>query len=128
MTTNNDISTTSNAANLTTDDAATAAKSGIDASSVSADKAINATAQKLSEWNQSAAPKLKQGVDQTKVWIDDKTTKLRDTAQAARDKATDMTDQVVGYTRDEPVKALLIAAAVGAGLMGLLSLMGRSRG
>jgi ElaB/YqjD/DUF883 family membrane-anchored ribosome-binding protein len=33
----------------------------------------------------------------------------------------------VAYVKDEPVKAMLIAAATGAVLMGLISMMGRSR-
>lgn len=36
-------------------------------------------------------------------------------------------DDTVSYIKDEPVRAMLIAAATGAALMALLSMMGRSR-
>lgn len=45
---------------------------------------------------------------------------VTDTAQHARDGA-------VSYVKEEPVKALLIAAATGAALMALVSMMSHSR-
>ena len=36
-------------------------------------------------------------------------------------------DRAVGYIQGEPVKAMLLAAATGAALVGLLGLTGRSR-
>ena len=35
-------------------------------------------------------------------------------------------DTTVGYIKDEPVKSMLIAAATGAALMALVSMMSRS--
>jgi len=52
---------------------------------------------------------------------------VRDSSQQLRDKALNVSDSAVGYIKDEPVKAMLIAAATGAALMALLSLMARSR-
>jgi hypothetical protein len=43
-----------------------------------------------------------------------------------RDKALRASDNTVGYIKDEPVKAMLIAAATGAALMALVSLITRS--
>jgi ElaB/YqjD/DUF883 family membrane-anchored ribosome-binding protein len=51
---------------------------------------------------------------------------LRDRASPMVDNMTLPYDSVVQYTRQEPIKALLAAAAAGAVLMALLSLMGRS--
>ena len=51
---------------------------------------------------------------------------FRDTTQQLRERAQAAQEKAVAYARDEPVKALLIAAATGALLMGLVSLMGRS--
>ena len=52
---------------------------------------------------------------------------LRDTTRQVRDTAVKASDQTVNYIKDEPFKAVLIAAATGAALMALVSLMGRSR-
>jgi ElaB/YqjD/DUF883 family membrane-anchored ribosome-binding protein len=46
------------------------------------------------------------------------------TAQV-RERAVRASDQTVGYIREEPVKAVLIAAATGAALMGLIALLSR---
>lgn len=52
--------------------------------------------------------------------------RAREQGQAVRERALDMGDQTVRYVRDEPVKSLAIAAAVGA-LLGLI-IGARSRG
>ena len=52
---------------------------------------------------------------------------VRDSSQQLREKAMKATDTTVAYVKDEPVKSMLIAAATGAVLMGLISLLGRSR-
>jgi ElaB/YqjD/DUF883 family membrane-anchored ribosome-binding protein len=53
---------------------------------------------------------------------------VREGVQQVRDKAQNMGDHAVSYIKDEPVKSVLIAAAAGATLMGLLSLMVRGAG
>ena len=52
---------------------------------------------------------------------------MRDSSQQLREKAQLASESTVAYVKDEPVKSMLIAAATGALLMGLVSLMGRSR-
>lgn len=49
------------------------------------------------------------------------------TSKHLRDGALRVSDSTVSYVKDEPVKALLIAAAAGAAVMALISLLGRSR-
>jgi len=51
---------------------------------------------------------------------------VKDQASAAVERFRPQIDSVANYARDEPGKALLISAAVGAGLMGLVALMARS--
>jgi ElaB/YqjD/DUF883 family membrane-anchored ribosome-binding protein len=51
---------------------------------------------------------------------------VHDGARHVRDTAGQARDTTVSYIRDEPVKAMLIAAATGAALMALISLIGRS--
>ena len=53
--------------------------------------------------------------------------KARDTLQSAAGQVRERTNTAVaGYTSAEPVRAMLIAAAAGALLMGLVSMMARS--
>jgi ElaB/YqjD/DUF883 family membrane-anchored ribosome-binding protein len=52
---------------------------------------------------------------------------VRDTTHHAIDRAHVAGEQTVGYIKDEPVKAMLIAAAAGAALMALVSMASRSR-
>ena len=53
---------------------------------------------------------------------------VHDGVQQVRSKAHNLGDHAVSYIKDEPVKSVLIAAAAGATLMGLLSLMIRGAG
>lgn len=52
---------------------------------------------------------------------------VRESSQQLQDKAARASDSTAKYIRKEPVKSLLIAAAAGATLMALVSLMLRSR-
>jgi len=52
---------------------------------------------------------------------------VRDTSHQLRVKAEHASDNTVRYIQHEPVKALLMAAATGAALMALVSLISRSR-
>lgn len=52
---------------------------------------------------------------------------VRDSSHQLRVKAEHVSDNTVHYIRHEPVKAMLIAAATGAALMALVSLISRSR-
>jgi ElaB/YqjD/DUF883 family membrane-anchored ribosome-binding protein len=52
---------------------------------------------------------------------------VRDTSQQLRIGARHASDTTVNYLKDEPVKAVLIAAATGAVLMALVSLLTRWR-
>jgi ElaB/YqjD/DUF883 family membrane-anchored ribosome-binding protein len=53
--------------------------------------------------------------------------RARQASTAVREQAVRMSDQTVGYIKDEPVKSVLIAAAAGAALMALLGLLNESR-
>ena len=52
---------------------------------------------------------------------------LRDASHQLQDKAHGASDSAVRYIKHEPVKAVLIAAATGATLMALFSLLSHSR-
>jgi ElaB/YqjD/DUF883 family membrane-anchored ribosome-binding protein len=53
---------------------------------------------------------------------------VKDQASATLEKFRPQLDTVASYAKEEPTKALLIAAATGAGIMGLVALMSRSSG
>jgi ElaB/YqjD/DUF883 family membrane-anchored ribosome-binding protein len=53
--------------------------------------------------------------------------RAREATHIARDRAARAGDQTVAYIRDEPVKAMLVAAAAGALTAVLLGWMNRSR-
>lgn len=51
---------------------------------------------------------------------------VRNSSQHMVDRAHQASDSTVAYIKDEPVKSMLIAAAAGATLMALVSLLTRS--
>ena len=51
---------------------------------------------------------------------------VKDRSQQLREQAVRASDSTVGYVKEEPVKALLIAAAVGAALMALITIGSRA--
>lgn len=51
---------------------------------------------------------------------------MRDGVHQLREKSLHVKDATTTYIQDEPVKSVLIAAAVGAALMGLLALFSRT--
>jgi ElaB/YqjD/DUF883 family membrane-anchored ribosome-binding protein len=52
---------------------------------------------------------------------------LHDASRQLQNKAQGASDSTVRYIKHEPVKAMLIAAATGAALMALISLLSHSR-
>jgi ElaB/YqjD/DUF883 family membrane-anchored ribosome-binding protein len=52
---------------------------------------------------------------------------VRDGSRQLLDKAQNASDSTTRYIRDDPLKAMLIAAATGAALMALVSLVSHSR-
>lgn len=52
---------------------------------------------------------------------------MRDVSHHVQQRALRVSDNTVGYIRDEPVKSVLIAAATGAALVALVGLLSRSR-
>lgn len=125
MTTNDDFDAASRV-DRATEKAASATKGGLDAASAGADRALNAGFGKLGAVRHKMAPALRQGFEQARTWADEKADRVQHGVQAVGDRADDLADRVLGYARKEPVKALLIATAVGAGLLGLLALVARS--
>jgi len=101
-------------------DAAKSAERGIDS-------AADALTSKIEDVRNQAAPLINRVSAQAEAAAKRGIEVVRDSSQQLRERAMKATDQTVAYVKDEPVKSMLIAAATGAALMGLISLMGRSR-
>ena len=74
-----------------------------------------------------AAPLMHRATEQAGALAERGVHAVQDSAQHLRDNALRASDSTVRYIRNEPVKAVLIAAAAGATLMALVSLLVRSR-
>lgn len=114
-------------ANVLADRTAQSADKTIRATQRVANDALNTLAGSVEDMRQQAAPLLNRATEQVNTLAQHGMDTLRDTSQQLREQALRVTDSTVGYVKEEPVKAMLIAAATGAALMALLSLMTRSR-
>jgi ElaB/YqjD/DUF883 family membrane-anchored ribosome-binding protein len=74
-----------------------------------------------------AAPMLERASTQIASLAQDGMDAVRGGSRHLRESAQQATRQTVGYIRQEPVKAMLMAAATGAVLMALIGLVTRSR-
>lgn len=110
------------------DQAAHSADNAIRSTQSAANNALDGLAVKVQDVRNQAAPLLNRASDQASALARRGVDAVRDTSQQLRDKALRASDTTVQYIKDEPVKSMLIAAATGAALMALVSLLARSRG
>jgi len=82
---------------------------------------------KVAEVRDQAAPVLDRVTAQAQALAKRSAQAVRETSQQLRDNAARVSDNTVGYIKDEPLKSILIAAAAGAALMALVTLLARSR-
>lgn len=92
-----------------------------------ANDTIDRVAGKVQDVRDQAAPVLSRVAERAETLARRGLDSVRDTSSQVRDRAVRASDATIGYVKDEPVKSMLIAAAVGAGLMALVSLVSRSR-
>jgi ElaB/YqjD/DUF883 family membrane-anchored ribosome-binding protein len=109
------------------DSAANAAQGAIRSTQRSADQAFDRLSDKVDDLRSQAAPMLNKVTSQAEAAARRGMEAVRDTSQQLRERALQAQDMTVAYVKDEPIKAMLIAAATGAVLMGLISMLGRSR-
>ena len=81
-----------------------------------AHSAVNSVKPVMERWAKDAESIARRGLDSA-----------RDTSRQLRERAAQASDTTVKYIQDEPVKAMLIAAAAGAALVTVISLLSRSR-
>ncbi len=108
------------------DKAAGAVNDGIRTAQQGLGHAASAAAGKVDQLRDEATPALEKASAKAQEIGQKGIDALADTSKQLRDRASEASDAAVAYAKDEPMKALLIAAAAGALLMGLLSMMVRS--
>lgn len=84
-------------------------------------------ASNLDESTSAASSALEDAGRQLQVASEQTMDYLRDVAEQLSEQASRASERAAAYAKEEPVNALLIAAGAGAMLMGLFSLMARSR-
>ena len=90
------------------------------------ENAADRTANTLQNGIDSAAETLADTVESVRAQVKPIVGKVGTAAQQAWDATVGVSDSVVNYTKDNPVKALAIAAALGALLSTLLSAISSS--
>lgn len=108
------------------DQAAKSADQAIRSTQRVANEALDGLAGSVKDLRQQAAPLLNRVGEQAGAMAQRGVDAVRDGSAQLREKALQAQDTTVSYIKDEPVKAMLIAAAAGAALMAMLSLMTRS--
>lgn len=109
------------------DQAATSADHAIKSTQRVANETLDSLADRVQDVRDEAEPMFSHTGEHIGAMAQRGVDAVRDSSQHLRDKALHASEGAVGYIKDEPVKAMLIAAATGAALMALLSLMARSR-
>jgi len=108
------------------DKAADAATGAIRSTQGVANEALDHLADKVDGVRDQIKPALDRFSQQAEALTRRSMDAVRDGSAQLRDKAALISDKTAGHIREEPLKAMLIAAATGAALMGLLVLINRS--
>ena len=91
-----------------------------------ADKALLGLDNKLQNLRQQTSPRYDEAAERVNALAQQGVQSMRDTSHRLSESAHKVTEDTRHYVREEPVKSLLYAAAAGALLMGLASLLARS--
>ena len=109
------------------DQAADSASQALRSTQSVANQAFDRLSDKLESARDTAVPLINRLSSQAETVARRGVEAVRDTGVQVREKALKASDSTVSYIKDEPVKAMLIAAATGAALMALIGLLSRSR-
>lgn len=82
---------------------------------------------KAEEVRDDVAPVIKKVADQTQAFARQSMKTVSDASRQIADSATQVSDSVISYTKTNPVKAILIAAASGALLLTVIRALTPSR-
>lgn len=103
------------------------AEHALSAAQNTAHTALDSLAGNVKDMRQYAAPILANAEGQVRDLVQSGQEAVRHTSHQIAEAARHARDGTVGYVKDEPVKAMLIAAATGAALMALVSMVSHSR-
>lgn len=92
-----------------------------------ANESLDQLSDKIHELRDSAVPAINRLASEAETLARRGIDSVRERTAHLRESAVRVSDNTVGYIKDEPVKSMLIAAATGAALMALVSLISRSR-
>ncbi len=109
-----------------TDQVSQTADEAIRATQLLANEAVDGLAHAMQDAKAQAVPMLNRASEQVGALAQRGVDSVRQTSLQLRERTRDAADGTVQYIKDEPVKAMLIAAATGAALMALVSLISRS--
>lgn len=107
--------------------ASKSADEAIQASQQAATDALKTLANAMQDLRHQAIPAMDRASDRVSSMARHSLDSARETTHQLKLKAERASDNTVSYIRHEPVKSVLIAAATGAALMALVSLVARSR-
>ena len=116
-------STIANSGKDMADAAANKIQSGIREAKKSIEKAGDQLSSKVEDFRTDSKPVIKQMRDQAQSFVEG----FRDTGRQFRDAASRASDSVSSFTKENPAKAIFMAAASGAVLMTLFKAIARSR-
>lgn len=83
-------------------------------------------AEKTNTVAEQAVSSAGHALDATKNAVNGAVDSVRATSLHIRDDINRMSEKTTGYIKEEPIKSMLIAAATGAALMAMVSLISRS--
>lgn len=109
------------------DQAAGTAQNAIRSTRAAGEQALDKLSDRVEDARSQAASALNRVSSQAEAAARRGLDAVRDTSQQLRERAVQAQDMTVAYVKDEPIKAMLIAAATGALLMGIITMMARSR-
>lgn len=123
----NPISSAQDMSNKLADSASASADSAIRSTQRLANQALDGVAGTVSDLRAEAAPMIQAAGDRVSALAQRSVESVRQGSQQLVDSAHHASARTREYVQDQPVKSLLMAAATGAALMALLSMMQRGR-
>jgi ElaB/YqjD/DUF883 family membrane-anchored ribosome-binding protein len=115
------------ATNPITDSVGNAAEQALASTRRVANEMLDTVGHSVEGVRQQAAPMLNRASDQAVATAQHGVDAVRETSRHWREQAQHASDRTVTYIREEPVKAMLIAATAGALLAALAGLVRRAR-
>lgn len=113
--------------NRLADQAAQSADHAIRSTQRATNQALDSLASSVQDMRHEATPLLNRASDQASTMAHRGLDAIRESSHQLSEKARHASDSTINYIKEEPVKAMLIAAATGAALMALITMMSRSR-